>query len=483
MLNNFYMKKNFIYFIYFVFCFFFILSLYNFIFSFKNFLLINSILLIHCISFIYYIKNEDNNNYFPILPLISIYFFSTYTLSFFISRKDFFYQNFHPDILTKSFFILTLGLSSLFIGYILSGKYFSLRKMELFYFNFINIKKKIFVLFIFLILLFFIYYINVNKFHLSFTLLQQLKEPLTLFVLGLILSMIIKKDVKSIFLYGLLILLFSIIFLIEISQGSIVFIFSAIVFLCAIYYILIRKIPVLTIFSVILLGIFMHSIKYEIRDLTWRQRGLFVWHKDHFNSLDKIYITKNIILKNLTLNKLKNNLSADINKDRLFHSINSLNIVSKLTPDKVSFFHGESYKTIYTKFIPRLIWNKKPLDEQGNFWGRRYLVLHPKDKSTSWNFPVLNEFYANFGMTGVFYGMFFLGFLIKLLILKFWTKNISDIEILISSIILFNFFFLENNLSQILGKVINQFFFFHIIFIFIYLFFFFISKLEKKFIL
>ena len=475
MLNNFYKKKNLIYFIYFVFCFFFILSLYNFIFSFKNFLLINSILLIHCISFIYYIKNEDNNNYFPILPLISIYFFSTYTLSFFISRKDFFYQNFHPGILTKSFFILTLGLSSLFIGYILSGKYFSLRKIELFYFNFSNIKKKIFVLCIFLILLFFVYYINANKFLLSFTLLQQLKEPLTLFVLGLILSMIIKKDVKSIFLHAMLILLLLTIFFVEISQGSIVFIFSAMVFLFSIYYVFIRKISVLTIFSVILLGIFMHSIKYEIRN--------FIWHKDNLGTFDKIYITKNVILKNLSLNKLKDNFSSEINKDRLFHSINSLNIVSKLTPDKVSFFHGESYKTIYTKFIPRFIWNKKPLDEQGNFWGHRYLVLNPEDKSTSWNFPVLNEFYANFGMTGVFFGMFFLGFLIKLLILKFWIKNISDIEILISSIILFNFFFLENNLSQILGKVINQFFFFHIIFIFIYLFFFLISKFKKKFLL
>jgi hypothetical protein len=463
MLDNFYTKKNLIYCVYIVFIFFFILSLYNFIFSIKNFFLINSILLIHCISFIHFIKNEDNNNYFPTLPLVSVFFFSTYTISFFISRKDFFYQGFDSDILTKSIFILAFGLSSLFIGYIISGKYFSLRKKELFYFNFINIKEKIFILFFFLILLFFTYYINVNKFLLSFTLLQQLKEPLTLFVLGLILSMIIKKDVKSIFLYGLLILLLPIIFFIEISNGSVVFIFSVIVFLCAIYYILIRKIPVITILFVLLLGIFIHSIKYEIRD--------FIWHKNNLDSLDKIHITKNVILENLILNKLKNNLSADINKDRLFHSINSLNIVSKLTPDKVSFFEGESYKNIYTKFIPRFIWNKKPLDVQGNFWGHRYLVLNSEDKSTSWNFPVLNEFYANFGFKGVFIGMFFLGFFIKFLTLKLWTKNISDIEMLVSSVILYNFFFLENNLSQILGKIVNQFFFFNMFFFALFFFF------------
>jgi oligosaccharide repeat unit polymerase len=287
--------------------------------------------------------------------------------------------------------------------------------------------------------------------------------------------MIIKKDMKPIFLYTSFIIFLSTIFFIEISRGAVVFIFSVILFLCTIYYILKRKIPVFTIIFIIFLGIFIHSIKYEIRDS--------IWHKNNLNSIDKIYITKNIIFQNFSFNRFKNKDYSAVNNHRLFHSINSLNIVSKLTPEKISFYKGGSYKDIYSKFIPRFIWKKKPLDEQGNFWGHRYLVLNPEDKSTSWNFPVLNEFYANFGMIGVFFGMFFLGFLIKLLILKLWKKNISDIEILISSIILFNFFFLENNLSQILGKVINQLLFFHIFFIFIYLLFFFIFKFRKKVIL
>ena len=160
MLNSLYKKKIFFYFISSLFVFFFILSLNNFIFSFKNFLLINFILFIHYIFFIYFIKNEESNNYFPILPLISAYFFSTYTLSFFISKKKFFYQDFNSDILTKSIFIIILGLISLFFGYIIAGKYFSLRKKKIFYFQSINLNKKKTILFIFLIFVFFIYFIK-----------------------------------------------------------------------------------------------------------------------------------------------------------------------------------------------------------------------------------------------------------------------------------------------------------------------------------
>jgi hypothetical protein len=472
MLDNFYTKKFIIYSIHFIYILFFIIGLYNYIFSFKNFLLINFILFIHYTFFIFFIKNEESNNYFPILPLISAYFFFTYTLSFFISKKEFFYQDFNSDVLTKSIFIIILGLLSLFFGYFIAQKFFSLREKKIFYFEEINLNKKKIIFLLFLTSILFIYYIEEKKIFPSVTIFKQLKEPLILFILGLALLMLVKKEIKLKYFCIPFILLLSAIFFIEISRGAVVFIFSTILFLCTIYYTLSKKIPIFAILFIIFLGIFIHSVKYEIRDS--------IWYKNNLTSLDKIYITKNIILQNLSLSKFKNTNYSNINNHRLFHSINSLNIVSKFTPEKINFFQGASYKDIYTKFIPRFIWKEKPVDEQGNFWGHRYLVLNPEDKSTSWNFPVLNEFYANFGIPGVFIGMFFLGFLIKLLILKLWKKNISDIEILISSIIIFNFFYLENNLSQILGKIINQLFFFHIIFIFIYLFFLFISKFKKK---
>jgi len=473
MLSNLFKKTNLIYLVSIIFIILSIFTLFNFIFSFKIFLLINFILLIHYISIIYCIKYEKNE-YFPILPLITIYFFSTYTFSFLIGKKDLFYESFNSDILTKSILILIVGLSSLFVGYISVVRFYKNRKKFFFYFNFDDTKKKN-ILFFSLILTCLLSF-NSNCFsYLNFSFFKQIKEPFILFTFGLILLMILKKNIKSFFSYILLMTFIFIIFFIEISTGATAFAFSLLIFLFSIYFFLKKKISLLVIFFFVILLVFIHSIKYDLRDLVW---------KNNFDCFEKINVTKDFISNRINKD-LKNNFLNDQsytnNKNRLFHSIISLNITSKLTPDIVPFYQGESYKIIFTKIIPRDFWKNKPDDAQGNFWGHRYLVLNPDDNLTSWNFPVLNEFYANFGMLGVLLGMFLLGFFTKFLILKLYPKNISDLEMLVSSVIIFNLFFLENNLSQILGKMIHQFIFFNMLFIFIYLFSKFTSKYIKKF--
>ena len=466
MLSNLYKKINLIYIVNTIFAILLISTLFNFIFSFKNFLLINIILIIHYISIIYFIKYE-NNKYYPIFPLITIFFFSTYTLSFLIGKKDFFYESFNSDILSKSIFILILGLSSFFAGYISVVKFYHIRKKKIFYFTFNNLKKKKIILTLFLILTLLLSF-NSNCFSLlNYSFFYQLKEPTILFTFGLILSMVLKKDIKSIVSYILLTIFIFLIFLIEISTGATVFAFSLLIFLFSIYYFYKKKISLFYFFSFILMLIFIHSIKYDLRNAVW---------KNNLNCIEKFNITKNLISNKIVDNKFLENQTYTNNKNRLFHSINSLNIISKLTPEIIPFYQGQSYETIYTKFIPRDFWENKPNDNQGNFWGHRYRVLLPSDNTTSWNFPVLNEFYANFGMLGVLLGMFLLGFFTKFLILKLYAKNISDLEMLSSSVIIFNLFFLENNLSQILGKIIHQFIFFNFLFFFIYFFFKFISK-------
>lgn len=466
MLSNLYKKINLIYIVNTIFAILLISTLFNFIFSFKNFLLINIILIIHYISIIYFIKYE-NNKYYPIFPLITIFFFSTYTLSFLIGKKDFFYESFNSDILSKSIFILILGLSSFFAGYISVVKFYHIRKKKIFYFTFNNLKKKKIILTLFLILTLLLSF-NSNCFSLlNYSFFYQLKEPTILFTFGLILSMVLKKDIKSIVSYILLTIFIFLIFLIEISTGATVFAFSLLIFLFSIYYFYKKKISLFYIFSFILMLIFIHSIKYDLRNAVW---------KNNLNCIEKFNITKNLISNKIVDNKFLENQTYTNNKNRLFHSINSLNIISKLTPEIIPFYQGQSYETIYTKFIPRDFWENKPNDNQGNFWGHRYRVLLPSDNTTSWNFPVLNEFYANFGMLGVLLGMFLLGLFTKFLILKLYAKNISDLEMLSSSVIIFNLFFLENNLSQILGKIIHQFIFFNFLFFFIYFFFKFISK-------
>ena len=145
MFNIFYKKFNLIIFTKIILFFLFLCNLYNLyniIFSLKIFLLINFILLIHYISIVYFLKHE-NKKYFPILPLITIFFFTTYTLSFFITHKDFFFSSFDEIVLKKTIFILILGLSFLFLGYIFADKLFIRRKKKLFYFNLIKNKQQL----------------------------------------------------------------------------------------------------------------------------------------------------------------------------------------------------------------------------------------------------------------------------------------------------------------------------------------------------
>jgi hypothetical protein len=474
MLNIFYKKPNLIIFTKIIFIFLFLLNLYNISFSFKIFLLLNLVLLVHYISFVYFLKNE-NNKYFPILPLIIIFFFITYTLSFLIGSKDLFFLSFDAIVLQKSIFILVLGLSFLLFGYIIVDKFFTIRKKKIFYFNFSE-QQQLLILVVCSIMTFLVYYNNTCFSFVNFSFLKQIKEPLILFNFGLFLMLILIRNNKSFFLYIIFIVLLFILFIFEISSGATVFVFCLLSFLIAIYFYLKKKLPLISIVIIILLAIFFHSMKHQLRQLAWEKNATI-------NCIDKIFILKSVASNFDYADKSKTDHTSyyDLNTIRLFHSINSLNIISKLTPDIVPFFQGNSYKMIYSKFIPRDFWDNKPEDIQGNFWGHRYFILNPHDKETSWNFPVLNEFYANFGIVGVIFGMFFLGFFTKLLLLKLWTKNSSNIEMLTSSVIIFNLFFLENNLSQILGKIINQFIFFNIFIFFLYLLIKLISKYFKSF--
>ena len=76
-------------------------------------------------------------------------------------------------------------------------------------------------------------------------------------------------------------------------------------------------------------------------------------------------------------------------------------IVTTLSPERIPYWEGYSYKILITKFVPRIFWENKPSDTFGNEFGVRYKVLSDYNSTTSWNMPVLNEFYVNFGIIGI----------------------------------------------------------------------------------
>lgn len=83
--------------------------------------------------------------------------------------------------------------------------------------------------------------------------------------------------------------------------------------------------------------------------------------------------------------------------------------VVQRTPDDVPYWGGRTYVSLIGSFVPRFLWPGKPVKNLGQRFGHRYGYLDPSDQHTSFNFPFLVEFYANFGALGVLVGMTLVG--------------------------------------------------------------------------
>ena len=82
-----------------------------------------------------------------------------------------------------------------------------------------------------------------------------------------------------------------------------------------------------------------------------------------------------------------------------------------------------------------------------------------RDNSTSWNMPVLNEFYVNFGKLGVIIGMFLFGLFISFLT-KFSSINKhNNLENVVCLYLFIPIFFLESHLSLLLGAIFQSYIF------------------------
>ena len=87
------------------------------------------------------------------------------------------------------------------------------------------------------------------------------------------------------------------------------------------------------------------------------------------------------------------------------------------------------------------------------------------DTSTSWNMPVLNEFFVNFGLIGVLTGMFFMGLIFSIIPI-FLNYKYDNYLFIITFITLYPLFYLESHFSIHFGAVLQTF-----IFLFVYLYF------------
>ena len=148
--------------------------------------------------------------------------------------------------------------------------------------------------------------------------------------------------------------------------------------------------------------------------------------------------------------------------ERVTHGYHSLLIINvkhkpiRKNREPTNYLNGHTYKILLTKLIPRIFWENKPKDDLANSMGRYYNYVIPSDKSTSWNFPILNESYSNFGFKGVIIIMFLLGVLFRYLSFNFFISKTNNSEFIIAFSLLLPLWYLESHLSLLLGALIQQ---------------------------
>ena len=551
--------------------------------------------------FYIYFNNKKEGNYIPIYPLILFYYLITFCFYFYVFQdidigrySTKLEQSSLPDELLYRFVkTYSCGLIFFSIGYFFMN-FFNYKK-EISIFQKIN-KYNYFLTFLFFIVII-VYYINYPNKYYTIGVLNQLKQPLILFIAAFLQIRYLESN-KKLLLY-LNLLFVSIFFILEISFGSIVFPFLIVAMLLSINYYKFKKVNLLTVILACVSILYINSIKIEIRSLTWIDQSQLTKteikknnyiHKSlgttanvvastlsrEFNKtkkseveaaleleielLNKIILTineestsisssqvtnlftklktiqeekvskdiffffflvsdsiydlevitkeiqkdlinkqknpaNNIVLKEKILSVLTSDLNSKImrldsvkkpimgsenatwQQSRFSHSSHTLQVVLDQTPYKIDFVNGISYKAILYQLVPRFLNPNKKQELWGSYWGKRYGVLHKNDNFTSWNFPVLTEFYANYGLKGVCIGMFLLGTILKLIIMFVNFNSKNSVEFVFVYVVVFNFFYQESNLTQITGAAINQTLFFGMI-LFIFLLY---ENLMQKF--
>ena len=478
------LKKNFFWLAFIVFNLLLFQSLYFSVYFYFLSLLVFVFNILPLVNFYY---NYKSINYIPLYHFTHIYFFCCYTLAIFfpefvnsIFDNETFKSLYSSKITKNNLFIAglekyLLGLIFFNLGNFVVSKTFTKKQKQKSFYDFNDKYNE-------LLLLGFLSYFGSATF-LFFDNVEflkkvyQLKYPLIyLAILSVQIYIIFKKDL-NIFNKIILYMFIFIILYIELLDGSVSKSFLYLISIYLVNFIVTKKINLKIIISIIVISFFIHTYKYEYRNVTWGSENLnsgldnYEYAKEQsLKEQDLLDKSKNFIktyyqgLSTFDLENVYSNESNFLKRNfsRLTHSFQSLVIVTSLSPEKIPYWEGYSYKILITKFVPRIFWENKPSDTLGNEFGVRYKVLFDHNTTTSWNMPVLNEFYVNFGIIGIVLGMFFLGAIYNLITLNLNYSH-RNYLFLVSFITLYPLFYLESHLSLTFGAVVQTFLFLYLL--------------------
>ncbi len=234
--------------------------------------------------------------------------------------------------------------------------------------------------------------------------------------------------------------------ILRLGTGSLANVMIIVLYMACIYWAERRRVPMMMVVFLIMLIFLVNPVKYVYR--------YSIGPGDYYanrNALRKaelfINITWQYMLGKIHISHAK---SSTLNR---FDDLSIFTVVNQETPIQVPYWHGATYASMLTGFIPRMLWTGKPLQDLGNIFGRRYDILESKDSITSLNFPWITEFYANYGGTGVIIGMALVGLALRLIYNLFAYEHPS--LVIMQCTITVTLFFAESNLSLMWNGLIE----------------------------
>ncbi len=204
--------------------------------------------------------------------------------------------------------------------------------------------------------------------------------------------------------------------------------------------------------SWIVLSMVLVLLLQPIKDI---YRG-FVWGGYVTSTSDQLNMLSGMLLEQGYVYKAKNvdsHLSLEVSLARMNHLIVTAGVIRD-TPDKIPFRKGATYYPLFVKWIPRMLWPDKPIEDLGNRWAREYGYLAQTDFTTSFNLPWITEMYINFGWYGVVFIPFILGVLFRGLWEKLAKAPRTVLDFCLGMTVLSPLIVVESHLSMMLGGVI-----------------------------
>jgi len=237
-------------------------------------------------------------------------------------------------------------------------------------------------------------------------------------------------------------------------SGSLAPLVLLIVFFGVLYWGNKKRIPWHLIALIALIMVLLNPIKQQFRKHTWSADNKSI------SIIEKTFLLGGVVREHYENKPLLLEISKDKGLINRAANVSLFSYTIFATPEFIPYWSGDTYRTLWTSFIPRILWPGKPQATIGQDFGHRYYLLQKYDKGTSINLPWLIEFYINFGILGVVSGMFFVGVFFRLLLQKLRVPVRARMEYALVVTITFSMFYAESNFALMVGGMLPTFFMF-----------------------